>query len=103
MKIKIPEIQSNNLRAAIKIRRRFDGVFLCLFLILILPSAVPIYAKTVAKYRENVKNAKISVEDLIYSDGEEEVTPSDYKKYERQVIAQIRADLPATEKIERDN
>ena len=58
-----------------------------------------IYAETAAQYREKLNEANVLIESLIYTD-EEEMSPSEYKNYERRALAQIRRDIPASERVE---
>ncbi|MDQ6787698.1 MAG: DUF4129 domain-containing protein [Acidobacteriota bacterium] len=96
MKLHNPKIHNPNFRAA-KISSGF-GVFLFVFCTAILPSAI--CGKTLAKYRADVKNAKILVQALIYTDDDEEMSPAEYAEYKRATLAEIRAEMPAIEKIE---
>lgn len=97
MKVKTSENQRQNPRA-IKVASARCVVFFGLFLIFISPLAI--CAETLAKYREDVKKANVLVESLIYTDAEE-MSPAEFKSYERGLIAEIRASLPPAEKIER--
>jgi hypothetical protein len=82
-------------KALTTIEKCLIGGALCL---LLLPGQI--FAKTLAAYRENLENAGESVAELLdYVDdnlagGERNLA------YERAVLAEIRAALPATEKIE---
>ncbi len=69
-------------------------------LLLILPFTIS--AKSLAEYRGNVRSAKISIENLLAPD---DVISSyrDYLKLQRETLAQIRADVPISEKIEWQN
>lgn len=62
-------------------------------------SPLTICGKTLAKYREDVKNAKILAQTLIYKD-EDEMSPRAFAKYERDALAEIRARLPGNDKID---
>lgn len=85
---------------AIVISRSRNAVFLLIFIFSIAPSAV--FGKPLAEYRENVENAKITIEDLIYADAEE-MSPAEFKIYERDALAELRANLPPSERIEWQN
>lgn len=99
MKIETHDIQTKILRAAKIARVRMRGVLpWCVFLILILPSAL--YCETLSQYRAKLANAKVATEELISSDNDEEMSPSEAKEYEHRKVARIRAALPANETVE---
>ncbi len=97
MKIETHEIQSENLRARQILRREICVPALCVFLFLISPAAL--FCKDLAQYRGEIANAKVLTEELILPD-DEEMSPAEFKEYERRKIAQIRAALPPVETIE---
>lgn len=94
MKAEISKTHNKNFCRA-KISRRV-GIFLFV-LASIAPAAI--YGKTPAEYRENIKAAKILVQSLIYTDVEE-MSAAEYSNYERRALAEIRAAVPASEKID---
>lgn len=80
---------------AAKISRRA-----CIFL-LILAAIAPaaIYGKTPAEYGKNIKAARTLIQSLIYTDVEE-MTAAERREYERRALAEIRAAVPESEKID---
>ena len=78
---------------------RFIKIFLLGFL-LFLP--LTIFSKTLAKYRGNIREAKLSVQNLLSPDVEDQ-SFQDYEELERATVTQIRADVPVSEKIEWQN
>jgi len=76
--------------------RRFL-ISLCLLFILLSP--LPIFAATLAQYREKIQNAKDLTDELNYLD-EEELSPAEHSKYEREIFIKLRQSLPPTEKVE---
>ncbi len=70
-----------------------------LFCLLLLPSAV--FGRNLAEYRASIKSVKVSMQKLITSidQGVHEGGAEDVK-FEREIIADIRKNLPVTEKIE---
>ncbi|MGI8788090.1 MAG: DUF4129 domain-containing protein [Pyrinomonadaceae bacterium] len=58
-----------------------------------------IFARTLTKYRGSVHSAKLSVENLLAPDSEDK-SFKDYLKLERATLAEIRAEIPPTERIE---
>ncbi len=68
----------------------------------LLLSPLTIYAKTLAKYRGNIRSAKLSTQNLLAPDVEDE-SFQDYSNLERETLAQIRKDVPVSEKIEWQN
>ncbi len=107
MKFRTSEITFEKLtllpRCAIKISRAGNSrhvvfLFVVFLLVAVLP-AREAAGKTFARYRENVKEAKILVQTLLYSD-EDELPARDYAKYERGALLQIRAALLPREKIQ---
>lgn len=69
------------------------------FCLLFLPSAV--LAKTLAEYRANVKSTAASVGKLInYTDEVLHEGKPENITYEREILAEIRKNLPVTEKVE---
>ena len=88
--------------------RRFNfqipSVRLAVFLLAacFLFSASNAFAKTLAKYRGNVRSAKLSTQNLLAPDVEDESFQG-YSKLERETVAQIRSEVPVSEKIEWQN
>lgn len=78
--------------------------FLCPFVlavILVLFAPVAIDAKSLADYRKSVRIVRDSVDELsIHVAGSENKTSEKNVEYERELVALIRTNLPATEKIE---
>jgi hypothetical protein len=90
-------------RINFKIRpEKFVYIFRIVLLCLILSSPLTIFAKSLAKYRGNIRNAKLSIVSLLSPDVEDE-SVQDFAVLERKTIAQIRADVPTSEKIEWQN
>ena len=101
MKIETHEISNKNLLAQSLLRLKTRVVSVsCVFVLLIFSSAL--YGETLAKYREDVKDARGSIESLLYSDDDEQegISPGEIKKYERDTVKEIRAAMPPTEKVE---
>lgn len=70
-------------------------------MIFVLLAPVSVFAKSLADYQNSVRIARDSVDELSFylTDSEEEPIEKD-AAYERELIALIRTNLPATEKIE---
>ena len=75
--------------------RLFVASSLCL-LFLFLTSA---QGATLAEYREKVQNAESWAEDLIFIE-EEELSPKERAAHEKEILAELRKSLPATENVE---
>ncbi|MDQ3710863.1 MAG: hypothetical protein M3388_01385 [Acidobacteriota bacterium] len=67
---------------------------------LILPSSI--FARTLTAYRANINSAKLLAQNLFSPDTEDE-SFTDYLKLERETLREIRAKVPASEKIEWQN
>jgi len=85
-----------NFRAA-KISR---CLCILLFLFSTAMSPLAISGETLSKYRADVVNAKLLIQSLTYSDADEEISEEKYAERERIIVANIRTDFPAGEKIE---
>jgi len=75
---------------------RFLKFFLIAYLLF---SPESIFGKTLAEYRGNIKSAKLLAQNLLSPDVEDESFQG-YLKLERETLSQIRALIPASEKIE---
>jgi len=95
LKLKFSETKNLNYLAAETSRR--VCVFPCVIFLIFLSFTA--YGKTPAKYSEDVKNANILTQTLIYTDVEE-MSPKERVKYERETLAEIRSRLPARQQIE---
>lgn len=65
-------------------------------------SPFAIFAKTLTKYRGSVRDAKLSVQNLLSPDVEDE-SFQNYPQLERETVKKIRAEIPVSEKIEWQN
>lgn len=68
------------------------------FLLLLFLAVAPVFGATPAEYREKVQDAEVLAEDLLFID-DEELSPTERIKHEREILAELRQSLPA-EKIE---
>lgn len=80
-------------------RINFVKIFLLGFLLF---SPLTIFSKTLAKYRGAIREAKLSVQNLLSPDVEDK-SFRDYEDLERKTVVQIRSDVPISEKIEWQN
>ena len=62
-------------------------------------AAIPAFGTTLAEYQKQISSAKAGVEELLVAVGNSEQGKGNVK-YESDVIAEIRNELPATEKVE---
>ena len=69
----------------------------CLLFLLISPLAA--FAASLAQYREKVQNAKNLADQINYLD-QEELSPADYSRYERELLMRLRQSLPPSERVE---
>ena len=67
--------------------------------LLLLFAVSAVFARPLPEYRKNVAAAKKSIVELLYPN-EEDLTNRDYPEFKRQTLRQIRAQIPASEKIE---
>ncbi len=74
--------------------------FLLIAYLLILPDSI--FARTFNEYRANINSAKLLTQNLFSPDTEDE-SFTDYLKLERETLREIRAKIPASEKIEWQN
>lgn len=82
-------------------RSRFSAiVFLASLFAAYLP--LTIFAKPLADYRKNVETSQDAIMELLYPN-DEDAADQDYSEFERKTVADIRAKLPASEKIEWQN
>lgn len=93
---KFSDIKTHALRARFGVGK----IFLLGCLLLCLP--VSLSAETLAEYRADVKAAKLLIQNLLEPDIEDD-SYDDFDKLERDSLKQIRARLPATEKIQWQN
>lgn len=77
--------------------RLFPGCLRVCVLIFLFSSVS--LATTLPEYRAKIHNAKESLDVLLYSD-EEESNTAENLKFERDTLKKIRANLPATERVE---
>jgi hypothetical protein len=80
-------------------RRRLLSAALLRFCILIFLFSTTGFGATVAEYRGKIREARESLDILIYSD-EEESNQGENLKSEREILKDIRAALPASETVE---
>ena len=84
--------------------KRFIRIFLPAAIILVLLAPVSIFAKSLADYQKSVRIARDSVDELSdWSDDSDEETLEENIRYNRELIALIRTNVPASEKIEWEN
>lgn len=85
------------------IRRNRIFIF-CLFslTLVFLVFSTSVFAAALPDYRERIRNAKESLDLLIYSD-EEESNKDENLEFEREILKEIRADLPVKETVEWQN
>lgn len=74
----------------------FAGILLIGFF---LSAPASIFAATLAEYRADVKASNLLIQNLLYPD-DEDSDFDDFAKMEREALKQIRARIPASEKIE---
>jgi len=73
-------------------------------MIFVLLAPVSIFAKSLADYQNSVRIARDSVDELsVYYTDSEDKTLEKNDEYERELIALIRTNLPASERIEWEN
>lgn len=77
--------------------RRRALIFLCL--VFVLPAFMSVFAATPAQYREKIQAARDLADELNYLD-EEELSPAEHSKYERELFLKLRRSLPPTERVE---
>jgi hypothetical protein len=77
----------------------FSPFLLFLIIFPFLFSPLNIYAATLAQYREKIISSETLIEDLLYID-EEDLTPNERSAHESEIIAELRQNLPASEKVE---
>ena len=73
-----------------------------IFLLVFFALSATISARTLAKYRGAVREAKLATQSLLAPDVEDE-SFGDYQKRTRATLAQIRRDIPVSERIEWQN
>jgi len=69
-------------------------------LLFVFPARVA--AIPISEYERNIKNALVSLEELVTDDEEEEEIPDDYEEQLNQTLAQIRGTLPQNQTVESD-
>jgi hypothetical protein len=65
--------------------------------------SISAFGKTLSEYNENIKKARDLVIELEYPDDEVFETQDGYKKFEKEILKEIRQSLPPSEKIEWEN
>ena len=68
-------------------------------LCLIIFAPLSNFAATLAEYRENISYSKDLIIELLYPENED-LSPAERLKYERETLAEIRKSLPVNEKVE---
>jgi len=72
------------------------------FLFVAAFAPLSVAAKTLSEYRKNIEASRKSVIELLYPN-DEDIGNKNYPEFERQTMTEIRAKLPASEKIEWQN
>jgi len=81
------------------IKKRCGFRFVSLLLIIFFSFSASVFGATLAEYRKKIQDAVFWVDDLYYID-DEELTPSERAKHEKEIMTELRRSLSKTENIE---
>lgn len=92
----------DNLKTHKNFRRTFPPFGAVVFFILLFTAPLSVFGKNLTEYQNNLQSAKKSITELL-NPNEEDLSSKNYPEFQRKTLSEIRAKLPAAEKIELHN